>query len=431
MDPERQHTPAKHSTTVGGSSAGRILACPASLELVKKMPKESESAYAAEGSALHDCIAHCLIEGLSPGESTATQIGKEFYGITITAEHIHECIDPALRQFDQILDKLEEDGPVTYKLEQEVKFPGIPDSFGTPGIPDSFGTLDIIAASPKRVVILDWKFGGGVAVSATENTQMKYYATAAAETFPEMFFPNSPEVGYAKDVLIVIVQPRIHPEYPETWNTTFIELSQFKQQLVEAYDEAIGDEPHYHRGDHCRWCAAMPICPLYKDVAQKLADMQDNGGMPGTAPDDTNFSQDDLAEWMKTADIVMAWAKSVSELIMNEAHAGRPPAGKKLVRKLANTSYVSEDRGAIDRMLARFGLKSKERRTPWNNISPTQAIKILKAAGKVFRKGTTERLPGNTILVDLSDKRDAIVTDAEKTKLAGAALEEMRGSTPE
>lgn len=424
MEAQRASTPSKHSVTIGGSSAGRILACPASYNLTAKMPKSPESSYAAEGTALHECIEYCLTEGLVPGENTELLIGKEFYGTDITADHVRDCIDPALRQFDQLYDELAEDGEVTYRLERQVVFPGIP---------DSFGTLDIIMSSPKRVVILDWKFGGGVAVSAVENTQMKFYAVAAAETLPDMFFdtrdPRSGlSTGPEKDVNIVIVQPRVNPDHPETWTTTLANLSQFKHDLIEAYEEATETpDPTYHRGEQCRWCSAQPICPLYKDVAQKLATMRDNGGMPGTGPEDTTFTQDDLADWMKTADIVTVWAKSVSELVMSEAHAGRPPTGKKLVRKLANTSYVWTDIMKIDRMLARFGLDSKDRRTPWKNISPTQAAKLLKKDGKELRKNATERLPGTVVLVDMEDKRDAIVTDAEKAKAAGEALNKMQG----
>jgi hypothetical protein len=46
---------AQHSSIVGGSNAGRILACPGSHQALMAMPPSSDidSEYASEGTAMH------------------------------------------------------------------------------------------------------------------------------------------------------------------------------------------------------------------------------------------------------------------------------------------------------------------------------------------------------------------------------------------
>lgn len=404
----------KHSRTIGGSSAGRVLACPASYELCKTMPEEPTSPYAAEGTALHQVMEYCLMNGLSPlapapqgnngadGAFTPSLIGEEFYGHTITQEHIDTCIDPALRMFDKIYDELDKDpGGVTYKLEQRVEFPGIP---------EAFGTLDVIMTTSERTVVLDWKFGGGVPVSAYENAQMMFYACGL-------------EVDDLKaGAELVIIQPRVNEAEVSRWQASFEQLYYFRDGLILAFSKATSPNPPYERGDHCRFCRAKPICPMYKDVGEKLQALVIAGTSPGNGG---LFTPDILAEWMETAAIVTDWAKSVTKLAYSEAEAGRPPKGKKLIQKLANTSWVSEDPKAIDRMLARKGLGLDERRKPWENVSPTVAKKELKKIDKKLKDRDTQRLSGKTVLVDEDDPRPAVLNNDQKAVEAGAALKEL------
>ena len=55
-----------HSNIVGGSSAKRVINCPASVALVAKMPPQAESEHAARGTLLHNVIAEILEFGKKP-----------------------------------------------------------------------------------------------------------------------------------------------------------------------------------------------------------------------------------------------------------------------------------------------------------------------------------------------------------------------------
>ena len=49
-----------HSSIVGGSTAKRVISCPASVKLVAKMPPKPSSVHADRGTLLHDAIALTL-----------------------------------------------------------------------------------------------------------------------------------------------------------------------------------------------------------------------------------------------------------------------------------------------------------------------------------------------------------------------------------
>ena len=55
----------QHSNIVGGSTAKRVMACPASVGLAAKMPPQPASSYANEGTLLHEAAATLLGAGPS------------------------------------------------------------------------------------------------------------------------------------------------------------------------------------------------------------------------------------------------------------------------------------------------------------------------------------------------------------------------------
>ena len=411
-------TPTRHSNVVGGSSAARVLACPASIRLNQAMPEQGESTFAAEGTALHNCVEHCLTHGLFSGDTDGL-VGETFYDVVMTRDHIDTCINPALDMFDVIYTEMEAEGgegSVLYKMETEVQLEGLE---------DAFGTADIIMTNGHRAAIIDWKFGGGIPVDAFENKQMSYYASGAATSAPECFWPAGEAANRPHDwpVTCYIVQPRIDADEPSRWDTDYGYIEQFRLDLIDAVNEGLSHDadPTFKRGDHCRWCRATAVCPAYKKIGEAVAARLELSGETVVQP--MGITPDKLAEWLARAEICEFWAKSVRKLALEEAEAGRPPSGMKLVEKLGNTAYVLEENEQIDRMLERCGLKVADRRKVVP-VTPTQANKKLKALGKkVLTDQQARRFVTGTALVDVSDKRPAIETTADKAKKLQIALE--------
>jgi hypothetical protein len=418
MTTDRQFTPTEHSSVVGGSTAARVLACPASVKLVQKAPPRGSSEYADEGTALHEAIEHALSEGFDLSE-VQDMVGMEFYGHTLTADMVEGALVPAWIMWDDYYEKLiEEDGDVlAFRLESKGVFPGID---------GAFGTTDIIGFTPKRSFVWDWKFGAGVPVSATENKQMMFYGVACGDTHPAHVFPEGIDWGTAPEGWrfdLIVAQPRIN-DMADVWETDIETLDDFIRPLQDAVEEALwAEEPTAKRGEHCRWCDAQPFCPLYKDVSEKLAalvvptetdkgvvvEREDAVAAMDTGPHE--ITPELLRDWLHKADIAEAWAKSIRKLAMEQAEAGHPPAGLKLVKKHGNLSYLPEV--DPDQLLKNRGLSVQERRkvTP---ITPTQANKILKKMGKkeLGEKYTTRPFNGYT-LAPKDDPREGVRSVAE------------------
>ena len=186
---------AKHSSIVGGSTASRVIKCPASVALCAKMPPKPSSKYADEGTLLHNAIAEILEKDIQAHEI----IGFKYKELEVTQELFDEKIVPALECLDQVDPECE----MRIAVESEVDFGEY--------LPGVFGSADVIGRLGDRAIVLDWKFGSGVIVNAEENYQGMFYAAAAMRTEKTKWAFEG-----AKEIEIIIVQP---PEM-RRWVTT-------------------------------------------------------------------------------------------------------------------------------------------------------------------------------------------------------------------
>ena len=157
---------AKHSAIVGGSTAKRVINCPASVSLVAQSPLRDSSQYADRGTLLHAAITECIDTECTP----ESLIGMTYEGEVLTDDMVAEKLIPALAALDEI----DPDGTMELATETQV-------SFGK-YLPGVFGSADVLGRIGDRAIVLDWKFGDGVAVEAEENEQGMFYAAAAMRT---------------------------------------------------------------------------------------------------------------------------------------------------------------------------------------------------------------------------------------------------------
>ena len=155
-----------HSNIVGGSTAKRVINCPASVKLVQQMPPQAESEHAARGTLLHNVIAELLEFDKKPAQC----LGAQYKDQILTPELLDEKIIPALA----LLDEVDPEKQMEYMVETRVGFGDF--------LPGVFGSTDLLGRKGKRAIVLDWKFGDGVLVDAEENPQLLFYAAAAMRT---------------------------------------------------------------------------------------------------------------------------------------------------------------------------------------------------------------------------------------------------------
>jgi hypothetical protein len=244
----------------GGSVAPRIVRCPASVNLVAKVPAylRKPSAYATRGSALHEATVLLLDENPPSPESL---VNKTFSGYTITRDDVENAVRPAYACVEPLLNAR----GAAYYVERRVVFPTIA---------GAFGTVDLIVRIGNTIHVIDLKFGSGVRVLALYpdgdediiNGQLLYYACAARHSLE--FF-----VGVEK-IILTIVQPQsIEPdaEMVSSVPVTHDDLDQFIAVFRAACEQALSPAPRLERGPHCRFCPARPICPAHTGPLLDLA----------------------------------------------------------------------------------------------------------------------------------------------------------------
>jgi hypothetical protein len=358
----------QHSNIVGGSTAKRVINCPGSVALVQKMPPKPSSKYADEGTLLHDTIAEHLAT-LKPLE---TFLGKKYQDQVLTQELIDDKLVPALAALDEIDPKQE----MTYEVETRVGFGDL--------LPGVFGSTDFVGRLGNKAVVLDWKFGDGVVVSAEENEQLMFYAAAAMRTTAlQWAFEGATEIE------CVIVQPPMI----RRWVTTPERIAQFEHQLVKAVKAAEQPDAGLKAGDHCRWCAAKPVCPQMTGAVDRALQVQLKEIDAAT-----------LGQYLKNADVLEGWITDLRALAFQLLEKNIPVPGYKIVQKQARRQWVDEAKAAT--MLTDAGVAAyKEPEV----ISPAQAEKALKKSKLTLPDDLVKSVSSGTTLASEDDSRPAVL----------------------
>ena len=361
----------QHSKIVGGSTAKRVINCPGSVALVAKMPPQPSSKYADEGTLLHDTIAEHLAT-LKPLESF---LGKKYEDQVLTQDLIDDKLVPALALLDEIDPKQE----MSYEVETRVGFGDL--------LPGVFGSTDFVGRMGDKAVVLDWKFGDGVMVSAEENEQLMFYAAAAMRTTAlQWAFEGATEIE------CVIVQPPMI----RRWTTTPERIAQFEHQLVKAVKAAEQPDAGLKAGDHCRWCAAKPVCPQMTGEVERAALVQ--------------IKQLDaamLGQYLAKADVLEDWITDLRALAFQMLEKNVPVPGYKLVQKQARRQWVDEAKASA--ALHDMGVPRGELFSPEEIRSPAQIEKVLKKRKLALPDELVKSVSSGTTLASEDDSRPAVL----------------------
>ena len=358
-----------HSSIVGGSTASRVINCPGSVALVQKMPPKPSSKYADEGTLLHDAIS-LILDGKETAQSV---IGMRYEDVTLTQDLYDDKIDVALTKLAEIDPNME----MEYMVETKVSFGDV--------IPGAFGSADLLGRIGDRAIVLDWKFGSGVAVSAEENYQGMFYAAAAMRTAQSKWVFEG-----AKEIEIIIVQPPVM----KRWATTFERIQEFERDLIRAVKLAAAPDAPMELGSHCRWCAAKPVCPLMTgEVDRRVKASLENIDAPT------------LAEYLSKADLLEQWINDLRKLAYTMLEKDIPVPGYKLVAKRGTRQWIDEDKAAqklIDILPADEVYTKKL-------VSPAQAEKLLKKMRQELPEDLVVSVSSGSTLTTDDDPRPALL----------------------
>jgi hypothetical protein len=294
----------------------------------------------------------------------------KYNDITLTQELYDEKIVPAIAALDEI----DVDGLLEYAVESRVGFGDL--------LPGVFGSADLLGRVGNRAIVLDWKFGDGVAVDAVENAQGMFYAAAAMRT------PNVKWVfDGADEIEIVIVQPPV----VRRWVTTPARIKEFEMELVAAVKQSQKDDAAFKTGEHCRWCAAKPVCPQMTGEVDRFVK---------TSLQTIDATQ--ISHYLQQADQIEEFIKSVREMAFTMLENNVKVPGYKLVAKRGTRQWVDENK-AIELL----GDNAYDKKL----ISVAQAEKLI--GKKDFPSELAVSVSSGNTLANEDDPRPAILNLAK------------------
>ncbi|OJX48980.1 MAG: hypothetical protein BGO81_10320 [Devosia sp. 66-22] len=313
--------------------------------------------FSAEGTLAHSVSEAALFAGSNP----ADLIGRTFHadGFEFTPDEDFSDNVQAYVDFVRGLMALGYIILLETRVSPMIHWSGLPPL----GI-DLFGTADCIAFHPQtgKLIIVDLKFGRGIAVEATGNPQLLYYAAGAFSR--ELLNYLLSQHGYAalpdgwtpSEIETIVVQPRAyHPDGP-------IRRASYSGQevhdwargpLYQGVERAINDNgTTFQPGEHCRFCPALPHCKAaekfsldaakdaFKNVPAANVAVA-NGADPTSVPTntdalaalpDTHISDKKLGELLDKLAIIKPYFAALETLAADRLRASsRPGMGWKLV----------------------------------------------------------------------------------------------------
>ena len=375
-----------HSNIVGGSTAKRVIACPASVKLCQKMPPQLESEHAARGTLLHNVMAELLEFDKTPEQ----MIGATYKDQVLTQELIDEKVIPAL----EALQEIDPDNQMEYMVETRVGFGDF--------LPDVFGSTDLLGRIGSRAIVLDWKFGDGVLVDADDNPQLLFYAAAAMRTeAAQWVFEGADEIE-----LIIVQPPAIR-----RWVTNRARVANFELTLLRAVTQALRPDPLMQTGDHCRWCTAKPICPQMTGEVDRALKTQ-LSALPA----------EQISIMLGQADRLEDFIKDLRALAFNMLDKGHPVPGYKLVAKRGTRQWVNEDE--LQKWFFTY-FKPEARKFLFEEKikSPAQLEKVLKKHNIELPDELVTSISSGSTLVPESDPRPEVLQIGKQLTAALSKLQ--------
>jgi hypothetical protein len=371
--------------SLSASSAYRWINCPGSPREIAALPAElqqTDSVYAREGSAAH-ALAEIRLGGAKPkiGQwiDQSGHIALENYrSIHPFFEITQEMWDAIQLYLDVIRDETARLAYPDVMVEKRV--------YPIPFRPDLYGTADcILLELYGELVVIDFKYGKGIAVEVNDNPQLLYYALGALNMVGDD--------SAVSLVTLTVVQPRAeHPAGPIRSKSYPVEqLRDFERQLRLAVAATERPDAPLIPGKHCRFCPAAASCPALRQLAVStaLAEFPDGPTVRLPNPEDP----DQMARALQLAEMIEQWPKAVRSMAFQSALRGKGPTGYKLVRGRANRKWKDGAEAVAPAECFEEVFKS-----------PAQAEKFDKA----FVAQWSVKPEGALTLVPESDRRPAV-----------------------
>ena len=367
--------PSRHSRT-GPSSAERWVHCPPSLRLGQEYgAPDTGSIYAAEGTEAHELGEFLLRQAL--GEAMEDpRPAMQFYN-----EEMQECAEGYRDAVMDLYNQLNLRSPDAHLyVEQEISFEEY--------VPGGFGTSDCVIIGDGEMLVVDYKHGKGVPVSAEGedgegNPQLKCYALGAYLAFSPLY--------NIEKVTLVIYQPRIG-NFSQFSLPVEALLTWAEGTLRPAAALALAGEGELACGSWCRFCRAKAVCRKRAEENLTLA-RYDFARPPTLEDDEVNLILGKLPA-------LEAWAADIRDYALSRALGGYAWDDFKLVEGRSTRHFTDEE--AVAKIVVDAGYDPYERK-----VKGITAMTTLLGKAKLndLLGSLIEKAPGKPTLAPRSDKR--------------------------
>lgn len=367
----------KHAL-LSASASHRWLNCTPSARLEETFP-ETTSEYAEEGRLAHEIAELKLRKFVEP-------MSQKIFNSSLKQLTKHELFqDEMLRHTDTYFDYIAQlahgqNSPPYIAIEKKIDYSNY--------APQGFGTGDCIIIAGQTLYVIDFKYGKGVSVSATDNPQMQLYALGAYTEYSFLY-----DIQYIK---LVIIQPRM--DNISEYLMAIEELTAWGETIKPIAQKAYDGEGEFKPGDYCRFCRAKSLCRARADFNMALE--QHNFSLPPL------LSNYEVGQILKRACDLVSWINSLEDYALNECLSGNEVDGFKAVEGISRRKFKDVD-AAFETLIANgYDEAILYERNP---ITLASVEKLLgKAKFTEILKDYVDKGEGKPTLVPLSDKREAI-----------------------
>lgn len=384
-----------HDARYSPSALVRVRLCPGSPNFVATLPPEvredTSSPAARAGTAQHLLVAKRLeawLEGVElPDYPDSLVVDGIVTPITdLMIQQVEQAFFSVTAREDVQKARIGTKGFQVH-IEQEV-------NWGQPviGRPHK-GTADLVILSPRRLTVVDNKFGNRSVEPLTP--QLQAYALGAGATVDW----DGIHQGIS-EVELVIVQPSDGP--PKAVVMPVEKLLEWREEIKEillAADKP--DAPLVPGETQCRYCPGAGLCPARQKQAVSAFESVLPGAPLPTAsveslPDLTedavrqdpeSMTPADLAKVLESEAVITAWLKACHRQAQSLAEKGTPIPGWKLVEGRRSRDWNTTDDEELVRKLYAFDMKKKDV-VVTRVRSPADLEKLVKAKGITGRRLT-------------------------------------------
>jgi hypothetical protein len=365
----------KQHALLSASSSKMWINCPPSARLNEKAKEESNK-YADEGTDAHTLAEYKLGQALGIDMGEDVRVSLKYYD-----DEMERHTDDYVEYIITIVKELESAGLEPHVIiEQRLDYSRY--------VPGGFGTGDCVIACEGSIYVIDFKYGQGITVEATENPQMRLYALGALELFDYIYKID--------EVYATIFQPR--RDNISTEHIVAEELLDWADTVVTpAAKLADKGEGEFDVGEWCRYCRVGETCRARAEYNLEMAQY--------IYTEPPLLENEEVEYVLDRIDELVNWANSVKEYAFSLALNGHRWNHFKLVHGRSDRKYT--DPAAVIEKLVRTGYLREDVCKPEAPLGITAMEKLIgKKQFAIVVGDLVEKPQGKPVLVSRNDNRE-------------------------